>query len=299
MTTSTIPLSKGFNEKKLVFPGYLSIKYDGVPARLDVVFTDSGPTYATRTRQGNELLSCEANVHALIDGLCRSGVMRSGKHTFVGELTHRTLNGFKDVGGVVRRQSPQEGLVWNIFDYAPAGAPAPFAVRTGVLDYVFSHFTSNMVRKVYQYAVRDKAHFDQVRANLLVLNPDCEGLVYRAANDLWVPASRSWGFQKIVVRPSMDLRIVGFEEAVCGKTGAGKGMVGRVIAEYKGADIGVGPGKLTHKERTDLWNLYNVCNKVRFDLIATVEYKRSPDYTALREPTFQHWRLEKTEPSYE
>jgi hypothetical protein len=71
-------------------------------------------------------------------------------------------------------------------------------------------------------------------------------------------------------------------------------MVGRIIADFHGTEIGVGPGKLSHAERRKLW-----VNREHNHGVATIKYKRDDSYTALRQPTFQHWRPEKTEPSYE
>ena len=83
-------------------------------------------------------------------------------------------------------------------------------------------------------------------------------------------------------------------------------MVGRLIVSYKGLTIGVGPGRLTHGERTSLWTCREAYLRTEQDghrwkellpgRIAQIKYKADDSYDALRQPTFQHWRPEKDEP---
>ena len=80
------------------------------------------------------------------------------------------------------------------------------------------------------------------------------------------------------------------------------GMVGSLIAMYKGKPVGVGPGKLSHEERRDLWKEYMAVVSryiITPPRIAQVKVKRDPSYSGLRQPTFQHWRDDQTEPNEE
>ena len=63
---------------------------------------------------------------------------------------------------------------------------------------------------------------------------------------------------------------------------------------YKGTEIGIGPGRLTHAERIELWvhSQTGMFNK----RMAQIKYKADDSYDALRQPTFQFWRDEKDEP---
>lgn len=310
MSNESIPLAKGNNPGKRKYPGFLSLKLDGCPARVDVVFANGTPqSYSIRTRQHEEVLSCDRQVRDFLQTVCDTGLSVDGAHTFVFEVTHKKLKNFKDVSGVFRRQSQQEDLVLNLFDYTSHQFPdAAFMLRTSTMTELFQHFQSPDFKMIHQYAVQNEEEFQRVQAALLERFPNAEGLVYRSADALWAPGTRRWDYQKILNEPTVDLKIVGFEEAKCGKTGAGKGMAGRLVAEYKGKEIGVGPGKLTHDERKELWELYLAKKGTgpegsewprRANLIATIKYKRDPSYEALRQPTFQHWRPEKEEPSYE
>ncbi|MCP4647185.1 MAG: hypothetical protein GY852_05520, partial [bacterium] len=92
---------------------------------------------------------------------------------------------------------------------------------------------------------------------------------------------------------TLDLMVVGFEEAI-DKHGFPKGMVGRIQIMYKGKQIGAGPGKLSHVERTKYWDIYK--KGLFLPQLAEIAYKPDPSYDALREARFQCWRSDKTQP---
>jgi ATP-dependent DNA ligase len=219
-----------------------------------------------------------------------------------------TLRDFKDISGVVRKQEPQHGLILNLFDaHHHKHADAGFGDRIQQMVVLMQHMQHEAFRVIPQFLCGSAAHAAMVEQALLERFPTCEGLIWRDADAVFKPGTRRWDYQKLLNEPTVDLRIIGFEEAKCGKTGAGKGMVGRLIADYKGTEIGVGPGKLTHKERKELWSAYQsalASSHAQEALtplwkIAQIKYKKDDSYDALRQPTFQHWRPEKTEPSHE
>lgn len=298
---STIPLAKPYNEAKIEYPGYLSVKLDGVPIRYDVSIGQDGVHVSMRTRQGKESVSTQDQFYLMLSSLMEAGVLKSGNHTFIAEVTHKTYKDFKDAAGVVRRQEPQEDLVLNVFDFYPQDSNATFEERLAVLLYMMQHVHSEAFKVIPQLRVDDPEQFKVVQEYLLDRFPTCEGLIYRAANAGFNPGKREWSYQKILIKPTADLRIVGMLE---GK-GKNANAAGRLIAEYKGQHIGIGPGKLNYAERAALWDTYkelldsNGIIVADVNLIAQVEYKRDPSYEALREPTFQHWRPDKEEPNYE
>ena len=311
MANATIPLAKGRNDAKRKYPGYLSVKLDGVPIRLDLMIKNCKVVaYSAQSRQGEPVPSVETIVQEFIQCMHEVGFSwKDGPLTFVFEVTHKTLRDFKDVSGVVRRQEPQEDLYLNMFDVHHHAVPdAEFGDRMQQMVNLMQHVQHPWFGAVPQYRCETPEYASAVEKGLLDRFPKCEGLIWRDADAKWAPNKRRWDYQKLLNEPTMDLRIVGFEEAVCGKTGAGKGMVGRLNAEYKGKTIGIGPGKLTHKERTSLFEdtVRNEATDVHAGvyyfpepLIAKIKYKRDDSYEALRQPTFQYWRPEKTEPSYE
>ena len=130
---STIPLAKGYNPEKITYPGYLSVKIDGVPIRCDVMYENGERSISLRTRQGNENFSALPQFTSLVDALITAEVLEPGEHTFVAEVTHPDFVAFKDISGIIRRQTPQAGLVLNIFDYCAHAHNDPFEKREAEL----------------------------------------------------------------------------------------------------------------------------------------------------------------------
>lgn len=303
MSNESIPLAKGFKPEKLVYPAYISKKEDGVPVRFTIsrtVDNKFGKKYSiiAQTRQGKPVPSLGDDLDTILRIFTQRADLNKTLEV-VAEITHVKLTNFKDISGLVRKQTPQEGLVYNFFDFSFEPHDKPFRERKDNLRW-FLKDAPYRFKCILQMPVFGPIGLDQTVKTLLHKNPDWEGLVARSADATFKPATRHWDYQKIVIDPSIDLRIIDVEEAI-DQHGEPKGMVGRLVAEYKGNKIGIGPGKLTHKERTQLWEDYNRSLTVDNypNCVATIKYKRDDSYEALRQPTFQHWRPEKTEESYE
>ena len=298
--TATLQLAKGYNPAKLGDAVYVSKKLDGVPIRINLRYDGDEAGWwvdSVRSRQDKPVPSTEFLVRYLrktVDSALPNGLKHTNHLTFVGEVTHEHYTDFKDVSGIVRRQEPQSGLILNLFDFDD-GQGKPFSYRLEAMRTIFhlTRYRANSVCIVSQYAIR-KEHIEQTFGK--ILNEHDEGGIIRDANEAWQPGKRTWGYQKYVIDPTIDLRIVGFEEAV-NQHGEPMGMVGRVLASYQGRTIGIGPGKLTHNERMQEWVQY--CNRgqhIAHPRIACIKYKRDTSYSDLRQPTFQHWRYDKDEP---
>lgn len=295
--TATIPLAQPYSAKKIKYPGYLSVKLDGVPVRVDLTHYKGEWHVGARTRQDEVVHSTEHALTAFASCIIETGLLTEGMYTFVFEVTHTVFKDFKDVSGVVRRQSAQDGLVLNLFDCVNhTNNLNPFSVRSTAMQTIGQHMQHEAFSVVPQYAVKDAESFKAIEAALLDRYPHCEGLVYRAADAVWNPGSRLPDYMKVLNEPMSDVEVLGFEEAVSAKTGEGLGMVGGIRIRWKdGEEYGVGPGKLTHDERKKLW--YE-----KFDTsgphIAQIKHKRDDTYKGPRQGTFQCWRPEKKEPSY-
>jgi ATP-dependent DNA ligase len=308
MAKATIPLAKGYDITKITWPAYLSTKYDGVPVKIAVTKHDvkGSPCYAIsgESRSGENLKSTSDDLADFLQMLIDHDCLTDDKHVFVAEVTHRTLKNFKDISGVVRRQEPQEDLLYNFFDYQVGDLDAGFTTRNcGLEDIIVSitnRFSDDRFKYVKQTKCYDVDDFIEQLVHLQETQPDAEGHIARSGDATFKPNSRHWDYQKIVIDPTVDLRIIDVQEAVS-KTKEPLGMVGRLVAEYKGKRIGIGPGKLSHVERKQLWINYHGARPTKEfpNMIATIKYKRDDSYEALRQPTFQHWRPEKTEESYD
>ena len=301
---STIPLAKGYNPEKLEFPVVLSEKLDGVPVCLSVKVAKDGRvvSWGVFTRQGEEAKSCYTIVRDWVSTNLSFFEGFAGTHNVVGELV-QTANiraDFKDTGGIARRQECQGTLLsWGLFDYFWDGGDESYFDR-------FSYFggkqqSTDNVWVIPAFICRDQIALDQNFAEFMHNHPEAEGMVARSFNDTFRAGKRNWGYQKMLNEPTIDLRIVSVEEAVEAKTGLGKGMVGRLVAEYNGTTIGIGPGKLTHAERKDLLKVwltasYGATKPYTLPRIAQIKYKAGGGYNALRQPTFQHWRDDKDTP---
>lgn len=311
---STIPLAKPYTPGKLVFPVALSRKVDGVPVKI----TFDNLSIRVESRQGKRVES----VTALIQDFREAYLMQDlpVPVTFVGEVYQRgNMDAdFKETSGIVRRQYDQsDQLAIALFDTDTgivgehsgqmAYSAANFEHRLHFLMYLKQIKLHEWVKPIDQFTVNTIEELENFAASHATAFPKAEGMVARSYTDEWAPGKRTWGYQKVVVDPMIDLRIVGFEEAI-DQYGHPMGMVGRLVAKYRGDTIGIGPGKLNHAERISLWKTWQ--NTANYSMqvldvavgptwhnpIAQIKHKADDSYDALRQPTFQCWREDKDEP---
>ena len=300
---STIPLAKPYTPGKLVFPVALSRKVDGVPVKI----TFDNLSITVESRQGKRVES----VTELIQDFREAYLMQDlpVPVTFVGEVYQRgNMDAdFKETSGIVRRQYDQsDQLAIALFDTDTgivgehsgqmAYSAANFEHRLHFLMYLKQIKLHEWVKPIDQFTVNTIEELENFAASHATAFPKAEGMVARSYTDEWAPGKRTWGYQKVVVDPMIDLRVVGFEEGV----GKNANAVGRIIALYKGDKIGIGPGKLSYEERAKIWKEYNdsrvIWNLTDRVVIAQIKHKADDSYDALRQPTFQCWREDKDEP---
>lgn len=275
------------------WPVQITEKLDGVAS----IFTVESATKVTAmSRQGKPLPSVthiEEMLVRLLDGKAAVGTQ------ILGELTVDGLS-FKDAGGVIRREIEDERIVLNVYDYVPPASQGNWEYADRMqkaMDFLLNKLPKDH-RGVVRYipggtasnpddlAILIKAVFQQ--------NPRAEGVMirpWRGEHSMY-RVGRSKGFMRLKAEPTVDLRVTGFEEAISKETGEGLKMVGRINCEYGDIPIGCGPGTLTHTERREIWR----DQKAYIGRIAVVKYKPDDAYTALREPVFQGWHPDKTEP---
>lgn len=291
MMSETMMLSKSLKienevvKTKLIYPVQLTEKLDGVPAK----YTKVNGEIVIKSRQNVDIVSTQHIVDWLSDKLIEGD-------SIIGELTIPNTP-FKDISGAVRRSENNPELVLNVFDFVPAGMHLEFQDRLETLVQRVGCFT--MPNTPVQYIAGVCCYTDEQLLKeievFMELNPNAEGVVvreFRGNNSYFEAGKRSKGMLKYKPKPTVDLEVVSFEEAHS-KAGEPLGMIGRINALYQGEIIGIGPGKLTHAERKEIFN--NVDHYI--GMIGEIEYMRDPSYTALRQPTFQRWRTDKTEPS--
>lgn len=286
----TMMLAQGYKPKALDFARGVACteKMDGVPG---VFHRMTEKRVEVRTRQDETILSCphlEALLAATPTRLFPVGMKVVGEIVWPGHP-------FKDTSGKVRGHEDAPELVVYLFDVVecPAYANPPHEIARAMLANITGWWREApdcRLRLVPQlgYAFNEQ----DVQDMLDRLPAEAEGMILRNCHEPYRVAARSYGFQKIVRDQMIDLRCVAVEEAVS-KDGVPLGRVGRIIVQYKGqrsARIGVGPGKLSHEEARVLWSdPARIVGK-----IIQIKYKKDTSYDALRQPTFQCIRDDKT-----
>jgi len=301
MGTETIELLKTYDPAKMLFPSLHQQKIDGVPVRVKM---EEGRKVVAYTRQGEVVTSIP---HIL--QFC-SVLLQYEGDSVVMEL-HIEGKPFKEISGIVRRKEPCRALVGHVFDADWSAYPkATYIDRLRTLAFWIGKIAQQagttvmdlQVRPIPGVMVTSEEEADAAHEALMLANPDAEGSVYHHLRKRFQPGKRSWETQKRKPIPTIDLRIVGFEEAIS-EGGVPLRMVGRINAEYttlrmdpagaipRTEVIGIGPGALNHTQRKLLWAEFKAGKfKPR---IAEIRYMRDDSYDALRQPTFKCWRDDK------
>ena len=288
-------LAATFNPEKAQYPLMLSEKIDGVAADFYCVVRMNSIEWRCRSRDNKPVLS----VQHILDCLTNIVEPIAGLH-IIGEL-HIQGKDFKDISGISRRHvadDDTELLRLNIYDLYIEGQEDTDYIKR--YDSIIKHVPNAMsypIRRVPSRYVNNPQEFDAEYARIVKANNSkrptgCEGIIVRiptGKDSYYRVAKRPRGFAKLKSIETVDLPIIGYEEAADAKTNEPLGMVGRLVAKYKGKEIGVGPGKLTHKERIELFDTWPLWK----GRVAEIAYMPDTSYTALREPRFWYWRPDK------
>jgi ATP-dependent DNA ligase len=306
MGKETIELFKQFedcNFNKYKGPWGVQEKLDGVP----VCITREPTGIVLRTRQG-ETVSSLPHIAEYASRL----LLTLGSFV-VGEVYSRGMP-FKDISGHVRKHAADEHtrkLKLYVFDgdlwlRETGWIDRQRAIALG-LTILAGHSSDALLAAPIQslpYAVTNDPWFaHELLEETLKDNPQCEGVVLHDINKTWQPGKRLWTGLKLKPKPTIDLKVVGFEEAIS-KHGEPMGMVGRINCELntlrngklETSVIGVGPGALTHTQRRGLWSVRNSPIFWAHTRIAEVQYMKDDTYDALRQPVFVRFRGDKSEP---
>lgn len=302
MANESIELYKPWTPDKMEFPAAVSEKLDGVPVRIRRI----GSHIFAWSRQ-NETVTSIPHIIQWAERLLPMG--KDG--SFVGELYVEGMS-FKDISGLARKKVPVAEcgkLVLHVFDFDVEAAPhRPYIERRRefqdrLVSVQTAHETALVacpVRLIPVAVVRNAAAAEHVFDIIRQHKPKAEGVVVCSLTKMFQPGKRLWTTQKIKPKPTIDLRVVSFLEAVNAKTGEPLGRVGRINCEFnitrKGklvtVQTGIGPGKMTHAEAKEVWD-----NRDKYiGRICEAEYMEDEAYDKLRQGTFQRWRPDRTEP---
>ena len=290
-----IMLAKNMENKKLSFPLYMSEKIDGLAVNL----TKMGGVVINLSRQNKPFQSID-HIMEEIGDLLEDG------DKIVGELFIPGMD-FKDSGGIIRRNAPDLRIRLGVYDHVRMKYRGDaFETRYLESERMMGSYSPRvgwLSLKPFAWITQIRClHIDDIPVVEEVLQnastqPTFEGWMYRSLSHQFHAGKRSWGMQRKTMKGSIDLRVVSVEEALEVKTKRPKGMVGRINVWYPHKDergkhkdtCGVGPGRLTHDQRTRIWNNQNAF----VGKIIEIEYKIDPSYNGLRQPTYQALRRDK------
>jgi ATP-dependent DNA ligase len=289
LSKETIELAKNYDPRKSIFPAVAQRKWDGVPARFIRAGADRVVAF---TRQGERIDSVDHLIEIAGHAIPTAG------GCIIGELVVPGM-AFKDTSGIVRRGTKDERIICKVFDGDIQNQPKrSYAVRLSDVAVALptSSYSMHVTPGKYVHSVEDiERYFELLKSD----GEDIEGVMFHDPNKPFQPGKRCWGMGRWKPQPVATLEVVGFEEAHS-EAGRPLGMVGRVNVRLrrKGrpeATVGVGPGKMDHEERKHLWKEYGNNNCFTKPMFADIKYMPDPTYEALRQPTFQCWRPDKTE----
>lgn len=282
------------SHKDLDFPVNITEKLDGVPGDF---YNDNG-TIKCRSRQGEEITSVSHICDELYD------ILYPGMH-LIGEIYVEGFD-FKDISGLVRRKISDHStlpLKLYVHDFYIEGEEsASYHSRIlRILPALHLSVNDEIIKTIPGYKVDNAAAFDSRLKQFFFENPEAEGVMIRSLfgkHSYYKKGWRSPGLLKHKVTNTIDLPINSFQEALS-KDGVPLGMVGRINVTYpSGVDsdefndhneysiIGVGPGKLSHAERKEIWENQSAY----INRIIEIAYMPDDSYNALREARFHRFR---------
>lgn len=290
------PMELAKNVGKLSrYPAIMQIKYDGVP----LAFTNIGGHIVPLTRQNEVAKSVPHICKFLQPILPKHGDVIIGECLIPGQP-------FKVSSGAVRKQSPNDRIVCLVWDGCITDREAGYADRMDAVAAAIRDLPGDVPASVFMVANLGIAKsaddfetkYEQIKDKL---KEPPEGLMGHDINKPFNPGKRCWGMTRYKPQPTLDLLVDSFDEAFS-EAGEPLGMVGRVnvhLVEQGGASsvIGVGPGRMTHDERRRVWRAYldqRGAVPAEYRMVE-VKYMPDPTYEALRQPTVQRFRTDKTE----
>lgn len=313
MAGEPMSLAQNYKAGKTPFPAVAQIKYDGVP----ITFKSIGGHIVPLTRQ-NEVCKSVDHIKDILREILEPGDEVTMECLVKGEVD------FKTISGVVRRHTTDKRIFGKIFDGARAKQhDMPYYDRYrwfgDVVNKAYRMIGTgghkpvqqalgavvNTELEMYEWYSRQLHYYNKAAEQYPDLGIRLEGIMLHDIHRPYTPGKRIWGMSRYKPQPTIDLRVVGYEEALS-KTGVPLGMVGRINVELNRRQstgevvrsvVGIGPGKLTHKEREALWRGYMAedASLSGIGAIACIQYMPDPSYDALRQPTFQFWHKDKTE----
>lgn len=283
--SNTMMLSKKYSPDKVSYPCYASPKLDGVPVVIGVF---DGQVKSI-SRQGKEIFSLD---HILNNFQWINKHVKMKNFFFVGECYLHSLP-FKTISGDVRRKTvAAPHIEIHFFDCYSKVDKLNYQDRMGYLTDAIIQCKSEFIKEIKRVKVSSECELKNTITGFI--EDGYEGGMIRNISENYNIGKRSWGMMKFKIDNTLDLRVTNISEAYT-LSGTPKGMIGSLQALYKGHEVNIGAGSLSHSERR------NILEFPEKYIGKIMEIKCMPDssYDKLRQPVFVRWRLDKEEESYE
>lgn len=283
------------NDKDKQEQYYVTIKLDGTRV---IVFVDNFGNKQAFSRNGFELEGYEDFLNSL--------TLEKG-YVYDGELLPSNVDGmdnkeqYKTIMKITKTKGnkDKDKIRYNIFDMIPIeeyeqGEPTQtYAERRELMNKLI--FNTQYQRLI---PVIDIINFNEdfeKLSNLLdkVVSNGSEGLMINKANAKY-ELKRCRGIFKLKKFHTCDLRVLRVEEG----DGRFKDMLGNLIVDYKGFELGVGSG-FSDEQRSYYWNNQDeiVGKIVEISYFESTENQEGGQ--GLRFPVFKNLRTDKNDVSYE
>lgn len=280
---------------KLIDPeGYYKIseKLDGQPVKI--IRVDG--VLEAYSRQGKRVYS----IQHILDELDTLELILADGQYLCGELFNKDM-GSAEISGLVRKNEPALCLSFYIFTDFKEPLRDKLVRGRNVHYLKYWYMKGSWLLELYNgdaFKGSDilKLNITNIFGDEGLISTDMnfEGFIARKDTTPWLEGKRSNDYLKLLEEPTLDMKVIGFEEAVS-KDKEPLGRVGAFIVKWDGGTCKVGAGKLTHNEAKQFWQGYQE-GAVLFDnMIIEVKYKQDNKYTSPRQPTFQRFREDKTE----
>jgi hypothetical protein len=274
-------LSHKFDKDKIKFSGFISRKYDGVPA---------GYSYNTVVSRQNKTLNGIKWIHDEIYKAIPKNWQIWGEH-------YKPNMSFKEISGKVRKDEKWKEANLYLFNLNIYNDNIPFNDRYNLLKDWYNKYKFPQLKLCKQIYVSNMNDVDNAILNISNTidydNNPIEGYMYHYEYGLYTDNIRSWDSMKIVYKPTIDLQLVDINEAI-DKNNNKKGIVGSFICiDSNNNTIIVSAGNFTHKDRKDIFNNFNKYK----NKIIVCQYKIDTSYkNNIREPVAKYFHEDKIFP---